>query len=191
MHKTKNLFVGVVVVVCLLVITGHSTRQQPFVESVSNGEIAVEGVLVFKGAKDSTISHVSEKHNKDGVLIEYPNRSYSKCAGHYYIDNGKGNEEIDISINGLHEIEEMFYRVSVFSDYVQNDLQFVTRYKTKIPEPTSTNEVACICEEYRKIGNKKSDEETLRIYYIDKEVYAVRARIDDRFTFYLTEWNHE
>ena len=191
MHKTKKAFVGVVLIICLLVIARYSSGQQTFIESVSDGEILVEGVLVFRGTKEATISHVYEKHDKDTVIIEYPNRSYSKCAGHYYVDNGEGMEEIDISTYGLQEIEEMFCRMSVLSDYVQSNLKVVTRYKTRIPEPFSTNEVECICEEYRKIGNKKAGEETLRIYYIDEEVFAIRARIDDRFTFYLTEWGHE
>ncbi len=152
--KIHVVFVGVAALICMLVALLYSSEQHTFVETLSKGDIMVEGELVFRGSNKVTVSHVRKEIGRDEWLIEYPDKSFLKRGGQFYIDDGRGNEKIDISINGVREIEEMFDRVSAFSGFAPSELEFISRYSAKIPELSSENQVECICEEYRKKAAK-------------------------------------
>ncbi|BAL00335.1 hypothetical protein OBV_31360 [Oscillibacter valericigenes Sjm18-20] len=109
--------------------------------------------------------------------------------GQYFIDDGKGRVLVSELEEEMHQIEEMFARVSVLSNYNFSNLEYSKSFSTDIPEISSGETISCICEEYIVKDLEKDAEKTVRIYFNNDKLYAIQAREDLRFIFYVTNFS--
>ena len=185
--RTVLLIVLACMIVCGIFVF---EKQTSFLNKLTKNDIVLDGELVFRREDGVSSYHITEIHEGNDYSIQHPDTTYLKQDGQFYIDTGDGPEVIADSITTESEIVEMFGRKSVLGGHDFSDLKLKEKYSTTIPSLLNEDEISCVCEEYL-VSNEEADDNTdavLKIYYVEKEPYAIQAREDNRFMYYITSW---
>lgn len=180
------LFLGCII--CIFAFTFN--KQTLFLNKLSTNDIVLEGELVFRKEDGMTSYYIIEIHEGSNYCIQYPEVTYIKRDGQFYIDRGNGPELITDSMATESEVVEMFGRCSMLGGYDFPSLKLESKYPTTILALLDGTEINCVCEEYipHTLENVDNTDAVLKIYYVKKEPYAIQAREDNRFMYYITSW---
>ncbi len=181
------LCVGMVAVIACTILNIINVKK-PFLRVYEEGSFNINGVSVFWGKDKVTKAIVSESHQNENYSIERDSVTYIKENGSYYIRMNGNMQTVTETEDEMPEIEEMFNRASVISNYQYSALKRKNCYVTEIPVLTSSDYKSVICQEYYIIEDNREDCPTLRLYFCDGELMAIRSKDDSRFIFYVDSW---
>lgn len=161
-------------------------KKPLFINKFLSDTFYLEGTNIFWGDEKVSRSYVREQHVKDDYRIAYSNKSYIRENGSYYLMK-EGAEKCPVTATEeeMPPIIEMFDRKSVVSNYRFSDLKFESRYSTEIPSLPSGNSISAVCEEYSLKTDPNGEKPTLRFYFVDDALFAIRSKDDSRFVFYV------
>ena len=108
--------------------------------------------------------------------------------GQYYIeDEVHGYTPVSVPDAELYQIEEMYARASVLSNYNFSNAEFLSSFSVEIPALLTGEPIVCNCEEY-----ELADVDIpIRMYFFDGELYAIQAKDDPRFLFYVCGFSEQ
>ena len=165
-------------------------RSDLFIHTLASNKFCLEGELVYWSPERYWSDHIVETRSGPDYSIEYSNsqKRYYMIDGQYYGESGEGGR---ISFSEpkarLHQIEDMFTRVSVLSNYDFSKLKFRVSSTEEIIELATGKPVLCTFEEYGVAGTEHS----IRFYFLNHNLYAIDTKENwlfngSRWLFYVS-----
>ena len=165
-------------------------RSDLFIHTLASNKFCLEGELVYWSPERYWSDHIVETRSGPDYSIEYSNsqKRYYMIDGQYYGESGEGGR---ISFSEpkarLHQIEDMFTRVSVLSNYDFSKLKFRFSSTEEIIELATGKPVLCTFEEYGVAGTEHS----IRFYFLNHDLYAIDTKENwlfngSRWLFYVS-----
>ena len=165
-------------------------RSDLFIHTLASNKFCLEGELVYWSPERYWSDHIVETRSGPDYSIEYSNsqKRYYMIDGQYYGESGEGGR---ISFSEpkarLHQIEDMFTRVSVLSNYDFSKLKFRFSSTEEIIELATGKPVLCTFEEYGVAGTEHS----IRFYFLNHNLYAIDTKENwlfngSRWLFYVS-----
>lgn len=161
----------------------------PYLRLFQTNHFTLKGDMAFPDGEDRVlVTGIVERHAGADYSILYPRaRSYAIVDGQYY-RGVRGDCLVPIDAPAPEEEEmylEMIYRNSAFG-VCQGDfsrMTFLSRTETELLTPSGTETISCTCEEYLV----EDSDSSIRMYFVDHELYAIQAMAYPDTTFYVTD----
>ena len=162
--KALGISVGLLGGVLAAFFLYSSTHKSDFyIQAFSKNEFLLEGELYFRGSNGREWhDYVVEYHAGGNYEIKYSEWSYFFINGQYYVEDDNGMVLVSTPENELRQIEEMFARASVISNYDFSNLKFRTKSSEEMVELSTGEPILVDYEEYELEGT----ENIVRMYFV-------------------------
>lgn len=170
-------------IVLLATLSHH--KGEWYIRAFAKNEFFLDGELCFFSDSKGKLwqDHVTESHFDGNCMIDYSKRHFSCIDGQYFIKDNDGNTII--STNELNEIGEIFTRASVISHYDYSNFNYSSKGSEEIISLSTETPVELDYEDYIL----EPEAISVRLYFANNQLYAIRAKEDPRFIFYVLSFS--
>lgn len=170
--------------IALLATLPHH-KGEWYIRAFAKNEFFLDGELCFFSDSKGKLwqEHVTESHFDGNCMIDYPKRHFSCIDGQYFIKDSNGNTMF--STNELNEIDEIFTRASIISHYDYSNFNYSGKGSEEIILLSTGTPMELDYEDYIL----EPEAISIRLYYANNQLYAIRAKEDPRFIFYVLSFS--
>lgn len=175
----RILFAVVGTIVVILLCVNYSYRQHQglqFIHAVQDKHFYLEGY--FGSLTSAHFTSVIEYQDGSDYGIKYPDRSYFASGSQYYIEDENGKH---IPVTEKEKLVSIYSTASMFYNHDFSKLKFCCEGCDVIKNIETARRMFCHYEEYRF----EDTADTLRLYFHKGELYAIQARDDAQYIYYV------